>query len=153
MNNQESKHSLLMKFGQFMSYYKRKNIEKFHKNCDQTLLCLKKIQQNLFWKIKTFEASYLYQLCIKTIKMCPNQQTHRLRFLFIESSLKIKKGLELVSWPYFSQNFLIQNFLLCYINWPNFILSLCLLPKLFSKMFHVLAFDDIMTFEYLKSQI
>ena len=30
-----SKHSLLMKFGQFMSYYKRKNfIKKFDKNCD-----------------------------------------------------------------------------------------------------------------------
>ena len=26
MNNLESKHSLVMKFGQFMSYYKRKNL-------------------------------------------------------------------------------------------------------------------------------
>ena len=33
-NNLRSKHSLLMKFGQFMSYYKRKNfIKKFHQNC------------------------------------------------------------------------------------------------------------------------
>ena len=35
LNNLGSKHSLLMKFGQFMSDYKRKNfIKKFYKNCD-----------------------------------------------------------------------------------------------------------------------
>ena len=35
VNNLESKHSLLMKFGQFMSYYKRKKfMKKFHQNCD-----------------------------------------------------------------------------------------------------------------------
>ena len=34
-SNLESKHSLLMKFGQFMSYYLRNNfIKKFHKNYD-----------------------------------------------------------------------------------------------------------------------
>ena len=72
-----------------------------------------------------------------------------------QDSLKIKNGLELLSWPNFSYNFLIKFFLLYYyIHWPNFIARLCLLPKLFSKMcfmFHALAFDDAMTFEYLKS--
>ena len=35
LNNLGSKHSLLMKFGQFMSYYKRKKIiKKFYKNCN-----------------------------------------------------------------------------------------------------------------------
>ena len=37
-----------------------------------------------------------------------------------------------------------------YINWPNFIISLYLLHKLFSKMyflFYAQAFDDIMKFE------
>ena len=35
LNNLGSKHRLLMKFGQFMSYYKRKKIIKiFCKNCD-----------------------------------------------------------------------------------------------------------------------
>ena len=35
LNNLGSKHILLMKFGQLMSYYKRKNfMKKFHKNCD-----------------------------------------------------------------------------------------------------------------------
>ena len=34
LNNLGSKHSLLMKFGQFMSYDKRKNfIKKFFQNC------------------------------------------------------------------------------------------------------------------------
>ena len=35
LNNLGSKDSLLMKFGQFMSYYRRKNfIKKLYKNCD-----------------------------------------------------------------------------------------------------------------------
>ena len=41
-----------------------------------------------------------------------------------------------------------------YINRPNFITKLCLLPKIFIKMcfvFHPEAFDDVMTFEYLTS--
>ena len=40
----------------------------------------------------------------KTIKICSNQHTDLLRLLFREDSLKIKKGLKLVSRPYFSQN-------------------------------------------------
>ena len=54
---------------------------------------------------------------------------------FSEESLKIKKGLELVSRPNFSESFLIKNFLLEYcINWPNLITRLFLLLKLFSKL-------------------
>ena len=42
-----------------------------------------------------FEASYLYSICIsETVKICPNEQTDLLRFLFADDSLKIKKGLE-----------------------------------------------------------
>ena len=47
-----------------------------------------------------FESSYLKTS--KTIKNCPNQNTDLPRFLFKEDSLKIKKGLELVSRPHFS---------------------------------------------------
>ena len=37
------------------------------------------------------------------------------------------------------------------INWPNFINRLCLLPKLFSKMYSLFdAEDDAMKFENLK---
>ena len=49
------------------------------------------------------EATYI---CIgKTIKFSPNQYTNLLRFYFTGAFLKIKKGLELVSRPYFSYNF------------------------------------------------
>ena len=47
-----------MKFGQFMSYSKGSNfIEKFYKkrrpeNYFQALLCLQRIKDNLYWKIK-----------------------------------------------------------------------------------------------------
>ena len=42
-----SKHSLLMKFGQFISHYKRKNfIKKFYKNCDM------KTSSRPFWIFK-----------------------------------------------------------------------------------------------------
>ena len=84
----------------------------------------------------------------KAIKICPNQHADLLRILF-------KKGLELVSRPHFLYNFLTKKFILqYYTNWRKFITRLCLLPKLFNNMcvvFHAYAFDDIMTFEYLKS--
>ena len=50
---------------------------------------------------------------------------------------------------FFDKNLLLQY----YINWPNFITRLCLLPKLFSEIcfvFHAWEFDDVMTFGYLK---
>ena len=40
-----------------------------------------------------------------------------------------------------------------YTNWPSFITGLCLLSKLFSKIyssFHAFAFDDVMKFKILK---
>ena len=51
------------------------------------------------------------------------------------------------------QIFLIIFSLQCCINWPNVITRLCLLLKLFSNtrfVFHALAFNDVMAFEYLK---
>ena len=153
------KHSLLMKFGQLMSYCKRKKfINKFYKNYDLKSfrpVFTKNLVPSLL-ENEIFEASYLYQIDIsKTIKICPNHHTDFLRFLFTEDCLKIKKGLELVSRPHFSQNFLMKKFLLkYYMNQPSFITRLCLLAKLFSKMcfvFHAQALDDVMTFEYLKS--
>ena len=56
-------------------------------------------------------------------------------------------GVELVSRPYFSYNFLIKN-----MNWLNFITKLCLLPRLLKLcfVFHAWAFDDIVTFQYPK---
>ena len=109
--------SLLMKFRQFMSYHKRQSFNKtFHKNCDLKTsprpfsvwkkICTTFIRKENFWsKLLTLVIS-------KTMKICPNQHTDLLRFLFIEDSLKTKKGLELVSRPHFSENFLIKIFLL-----------------------------------------
>ena len=52
------------------------------------------------------------------------------------NSLLTQKGRELVFRPQFLQNFLIKLFVLEYdINSPNFIYRLCLLLKLFSKMY------------------
>ena len=48
-------------------------------------------------------------MSIKAIKICPNQHAELLGILFPEDSLKIKKGLELVSGPYYSYNFLIKK--------------------------------------------
>ena len=138
-----SKRTLLMKFGQFMSYYKRKNfMRKFYKNCNQKTssrpFCVCKelstasIGKWNFWR-KLVKNS-------KTIKICQNQHAHLLKFLFTDDSLKIEKGLELVSRPHFSLTFLKKNFLLqYYINWSNLITRLYLLSKLFKKigfMFH-----------------
>ena len=50
------------------------------------------------------------QLENQTCLICPNQHAGLLRFFFTDS-LKIKKGPELVS-RHFSQNFLINNFIL-----------------------------------------
>ena len=77
-----------------------------------------------------------------------------LRFLFTEDFLEIEKGLELFSRPDFSQNFSVKSFLLQYYVIGQISLPDCLLPKLFSEMclvFHVWPFDDVITFEYLKS--
>ena len=48
----------------------------------------------------------------KNIEICPNQHADLLGILFTEDSLKIKKGLELVSRPNVSYNFLIKKFIL-----------------------------------------
>ena len=104
----ESKHNLLMKFGQFMSYYKRKkNIRKFYENCS-----LKTSPRPFFvckelgitsTENETFEASYLHSIFNSTaIETYPIQLADLLRFPFTKVSMKIKKGLELVLRPHFS---------------------------------------------------
>ena len=56
--------SLLIKFGQFISYYKRKKfIKKLYKNCvlkTSSTLCLQRIKHNLYWKMKFLkQATYI----------------------------------------------------------------------------------------------
>ena len=45
----------------------------------------------------------------KATEIRPDQHADLLGILFTEDSLKIKKGLELVSRPHFSYNFLLKN--------------------------------------------
>ena len=65
LNNLGSKHSLLMKFGQFKSYYKRNIfIEKVFKKDDlktsSRLFCVCKELTTALLENEFFEASYLY---------------------------------------------------------------------------------------------
>ena len=75
LNNFWIKDSLLMKFGQFISYKKGgKNIKKLHKNCDLKtsstfLLCLQGIKHNLYWKMNFFKwGTYIRYVITKLSK-------------------------------------------------------------------------------------
>ena len=108
----ESKHLLLMKIDQFMSYYKRKKfVKKFYKipQVPGPFVFTKNLVQ-LHWKMKFLkQATYIRYILAKLSK--PVQITkHTSSYFFTEDYLKIKKGLELVSNPYFLQNFLIIFF-------------------------------------------
>ena len=73
-----------------------------------------------------FEGSYLHQICnSKSITICPNQHADLHRIFFREDSLKIKKGLELFFVEFFDR----KNYFVMFYGW---------------------AFDDVMTFEYIK---
>ena len=133
MNNLESKHSISMKFGQFMSYSKRNRfIKKFCKNCSL------KTSSRPFWVCKELSTASIgrwnFWSNLLILDISPNQHTGLNRFLFTKDSLKIKKGLELVPMPIFHIIFYKKFILKCYINWSNFITRLCLLPKLFNEM-------------------
>ena len=95
--------NLLMKFGQFMSYYKvKKIIQKFYKNCNlktsSSSFCVCKelsitsIGKWNFWNklliITSKQAFNNYLGNSKTNKICPNQHTDFLGFSFKEDSLK-----------------------------------------------------------------
>ena len=114
INNLISKHSLWMKFGQFV-VLQNNFIKNFNKNCEPKTssrsfcvckeLSLTSIGKWNFWsKLLILDIS-------KTIKIFPNHHTDLFWFLFTEDSLKIKKGLALVSRPHFSLDFFIKNFL------------------------------------------
>ena len=75
LNNFGSKHSLIMKFSQFMSSYKRKNlVKKFYKNCglktsSRPCFCLQRIKHNFYWKMKYLkQATYIRYVIAKQSK-------------------------------------------------------------------------------------
>ena len=86
----------------------------------------------------------------KTIKICPNQLADFLRFHFSEDSLKIKMGLELVSRPYFLDNFLKKFSFAISDKLAKFHYQTVFTCKMYFG-FHAWAVDGVMTFEYLKS--
>ena len=140
LNNLGSKHSALTKFGQFMSYYKRKDfIKKFYKNCDL--------------KTSPRPICVCKDLSTTSIGICPNQHTDLLIFLFTGGSLKIKRGLELVSRPHFF-HFYDKKFSFVILHkLENFCYQTMFTSKFFGKMcsvFPAQAFDEVMIFEYLK---
>ena len=101
-----------IKFGEFMSYYKRKNfIKNFLKNCDQKTssrpFCVcKELKRNLYWKMKFLKEAADIRLYIsKTIKMCPNQYTDLLRFLLQEILWKLKRACNYFPGHIFHRNF------------------------------------------------
>ena len=112
LNNLRSKHSLLMKFGQFISYYKRKILLKiFTKTATQKLLWLQRIKHNIYWKIKFLkQATYIRYVLAKLSKFV-QISTPTFQIPFYRGFLKIGKGLELVSRSHSSWIFFIKLFL------------------------------------------
>ena len=96
----------------------------------------------------------ILQLCYYIFNISRLFQKFYFPIEFVLKSLQTQKSLELVFRPQLLQNFRMKLFILeCDITWPNFINRLCLLPKLFNKMyflFYAQAFDDVMKFENLK---
>ena len=107
LNNLGSKHSLLIKFGQFSSYSLRNNfIKNFYKNCGLKTsprpFCVCK-ELNLYLKIEFLKQStYIRYAIAKLSKLVQISMVPGGRFLFTEDSLKNIKDLELVSRPRFS---------------------------------------------------
>ena len=95
LKNLKTKHSLVMTFDQFMSYYKRKYFFKdlYEKDCLETTsrsFCVCKEVNTT--SIEKWEISWLYWICnSKTSKICLNYQVNFFKFLFTEDSLNIKR--------------------------------------------------------------
>ena len=85
------------------------------------------------------EAIYLYYIYnSKAIKISPNQHAGLIRFLLTDDSLKIKKVLELVSRPHFSNNFSIKQFIL-HVYFPSYSIKCvsCFMLRHFMTSWHL----------------
>ena len=120
-----------------MSNSKRNNfIKKFYKklqskNQFQAFLCFQRVEHNLSWKIKFFKTpTYIRYVIAKLSKLVQISMLVSPDSFLQRFSLKIqKKGMKLVSKPIFYGIFYIYIFFKCYINWPNVITRLCLVPS------------------------
>ena len=69
----------------------------------RALLCLQRIKHNFYWTMKFLKQTTLIRyVTAKLSKFVQFSTLSSYRFPFTEDSLKIKKGLELVSRPHFS---------------------------------------------------
>ena len=146
-----------MKFGQVILCYKRKKfIKEFSKNCDLKInsrpFCVcKELSITSTGKLTFFKQGILYQICIsKTIKICPNQHTGLLRFLFTEN---IGSGTNLKA-TFFIEFFDKKFSFVILHKLAKFHYQTVFTLKLSSKiyfMFCAQPFNDAMAFEYLKS--
>ena len=92
------------------------------------------------------ENEFLRQACYIR-HVISNQHTDFLRYLFAKDSLKIKKGLELVSRPHFSYKFLIFFVSDILYKAGKFHYQTGLFCKIFF-VFHAWVFDDVLTLEF-----
>ena len=142
-----------MKFGQFLSYYKRiKFIKKLYKNWElktssTPLLCLKRSKPNFFWKMKFFKpAPYIRYVIAKLSKFIqfdiPASWDSFLQMIL----WKLKRAWNEFPGLTFGRMFwYIYIFLQYYINWPNFITRLCLLSSYSGKFVLCFMLGHLMT--------
>ena len=105
-NNLGSKHSLLMKFGKFMSYYKSKKfIRKFYKNFDL------KTSPRSFCVWKKLGTTFVGKWNFRS-KLLLSENSAHLPIPFYRAFFENKKDLELEPWPHFSYNFFDKKFIL-----------------------------------------
>ena len=115
--------------------------------------------QKACFKSSFYNRGVLYSLPIQkdldlVFRSTPSpEKFFKKQFLPSSYSEKMRWGDEVVSRSLFVQNLLTKFFLLQYdINWQNIINTMCLLPKLFSKMyflFYVQIIDNVRKFEYI----
>ena len=100
-----------MKFGQFMSYYKKKK-KLWPDNSFQALLCLQRMKHNFYWGMKFLKQATYIRYVIENLSKFVQISMLTFTESFLEDFLKIKKALELVSRPHFSQNFSVKKIIL-----------------------------------------
>ena len=99
--------TLIIKFGQFVSYYKKKFIKRFYKNCDlktssRSFCVRKELSTTSIRKWNFWSKLLILDMYEENYQNLPKSAHTSLRFLFTKDSLKLKKGLELVFRPHFS---------------------------------------------------
>ena len=127
LNNLGSKHSLLIKFGQFMSYYKReKFIKKYYKNCDlktssRPFCVCKELSITSNWKMKSFKQAFYTRSVLAKLS----------KFVQISSLTSSDCFFQRIMWK---RKFFDKKFSSVILQTGQMSLPDCVPLKLFSKM-------------------